>query len=80
MRGGGEQVLETITSQAVTYSRKECVTMLRAIYLHAAVTDMGFGNLTIHKCWVCNTCENIYLTCPLILTLDPFRQIIVVSI
>lgn len=70
----------TTTSQAVTYSRKECVAMLRAIYLHAAVKDIGFDNLTIHKCWVCNTGENIYLTCPLILTLDPFSWIMVVSI
>lgn len=79
MRGGGEQRLGTTASQAVTYSGKECVAMLGAIYLHAAVKDIGFDNLTIRKCWVCNT-ENIYLTCPLILTLDPFSWIMVVSI
>lgn len=72
MREGGEQLLGTITSQAVTYSRNEYVTVLRAIYLHAVVKDTGTDNLNIRKCWVCNTCENIYLTCQLIVALDPF--------
>lgn len=72
MRGGGEQLLGTITSRVVTYSRTECVTVLRAIYLHAIVKDMGTDNLKPHKCWVYNTCENIYLTCQLIPALEPF--------
>lgn len=42
-----------------------------AIYLYA-IMDMGTDSLSIHKSWVCNSCENIYLTYSLILALDPF--------
>lgn len=72
VRGGGEQLLGTITSQAVTYSRNECVTVVRAIYLHTVVKYVGTDNLNTQKRWVCNTCENICLTYQLILALDPF--------
>lgn len=30
------------------------VAVLRAIYLHKVVKDMGTDNLNVHKCWECN--------------------------
>lgn len=77
VRAGSKQLLIWNDNFLSSHSRNQCDSAQSHL---SSVKDTGINNLNVRKCLVRNPCENICLTCQMILALDLFSYIKVVSI